>query len=371
MAKRKPYSDADVATIGDPPDDIATDTPPPDDRCGYLMAAANVPDLGAACCTRPVYEDNNRCLWHVDIEGKHPDVFDGIDIGERLDGAILRSTSFADESLFAGRVLVDADFDDATLTGADFTASDLRYATFRNADARGAAFVNANLEEATLTDTDLRGAFVERARLYEAVLNARINRRTSFGRRCIYDELARGTDDVDDVRYLGEAAMWTYNELQRLSERHGIIRDSHQYHIRGQDMRRRVAWKLGSYPRALQLEGARFVMRYGRSPWRVIGTSVALILVCAFIYPLTAGFQETRADSAVTYSVFEPTDAPVPYLTRVFLKSLYFSVITFATLGYGDIRPVGGMARAVASVESFLGAVLMALLVFVLTRSVT
>lgn len=52
----------------------------------------------------------------------------------------------------------------------------------------------------------------------------------------------------------------------------------------------------------------------------------------------------------------------------LFFKGLYFSAVTFATLGYGDMQPIGTLARGLAGIESLLGSLLMALLVFVLTR---
>lgn len=52
-------------------------------------------------------------------------------------------------------------------------------------------------------------------------------------------------------------------------------------------------------------------------------------------------------------------------------ESRYFSVVTFATLGYGDIQPIGTSARVVAGVETILGSLSTALLVFVLARLVT
>lgn len=45
--------------------------------------------------------------------------------------------------------------------------------------------------------------------------------------------------------------------------------------------------------------------------------------------------------------------------------------MTFATLGYDDIQPIGMWARLIASVETILGTLLSALLVFVLARIVT
>ena len=50
--------------------------------------------------------------------------------------------------------------------------------------------------------------------------------------------------------------------------------------------------------------------------------------------------------------------------------SLYFSVVTFTTLGFGDIRPDPGIwwVKAVAMGEALCGAILMALFVLVLGR---
>ena len=50
---------------------------------------------------------------------------------------------------------------------------------------------------------------------------------------------------------------------------------------------------------------------------------------------------------------------------------IYFSIVTFTTLGYGDLHPVG-TARAIAAAEALLGYLCMGLLigvvVFLLTR---
>ncbi|MBI5698727.1 two pore domain potassium channel family protein [Candidatus Saganbacteria bacterium] len=45
-----------------------------------------------------------------------------------------------------------------------------------------------------------------------------------------------------------------------------------------------------------------------------------------------------------------------------YYTSLYFSIVTFTTLGYGDIVPFGHL-RLVAASEALIGAVLIALLV--------
>ena len=49
-------------------------------------------------------------------------------------------------------------------------------------------------------------------------------------------------------------------------------------------------------------------------------------------------------------------------------ESFYFSIITFTTLGYGDIHPVGNLWQLIAGFESVLGGILMAAFVLVFGR---
>ncbi len=50
--------------------------------------------------------------------------------------------------------------------------------------------------------------------------------------------------------------------------------------------------------------------------------------------------------------------------------SLYFSFVTFTTVNYGDFELISPAGRVLAGLEAFLGAFLLALLVFVLGRTV-
>jgi voltage-gated potassium channel Kch len=93
---------------------------------------------------------------------------------------------------------------------------------------------------------------------------------------------------------------------------------------------------------------------YGERPRRVVGLSLLTIVGFAALYPFTAGLK-------VSGEILSHETAGV----SAFPKSLYFSVVTFTTVGYGDIQPAGSLAQGLAGFEAFLGAFLMALLVFV------
>jgi uncharacterized protein YjbI with pentapeptide repeats len=60
-----------------------------------------------------------------------------------------------------------------------------------------------------------------------------------------------------------------------------------------------------------------------------------------------------------------------PAITHNLGSALYFSVVTFTTLGYGDLHPNGGWMRFVAGCEALSGAALMALFIVSLARKFT
>ena len=345
----------------------------PSDRCGKTLSkAASHLDVSEMCCWRPVWEDHDRCVWHADVENKPVEALEPMRprSGEYIDGAILRSATLIEEDWFADCMLVGADFSDADVRDADFSGANLMFATFERTNARYADFSETNVEGAVFRNADLRNATLERTRLDEAVLTeVHINSGTSISDRSVYETGAQ-TSLPDDSHPLAAAA-WEYRERRKIFSLNSLPERSRESYVLEKDARRRLAWDTGNILRAVSYSGSRWLMRYGSSPWRILASSLVIVVLSAFLYPLTGGIQEVGAERAITYTVDDPTAVPTEWLAQVFFKSLYFSVVTFATLGYGDIQPVGTMARVLASVETVIGSLLVALLVFVLARSVT
>lgn len=90
-----------------------------------------------------------------------------------------------------------------------------------------------------------------------------------------------------------------------------------------------------------------WIFGYGEKPWRILWIAVAAILGFACVYYLI--------DAAGK-------------LASSFWEYLYFSVVTFTTLGYGDLKPDGGLARLATSIEALAGAFLIAIFVVSLAR---
>jgi len=96
---------------------------------------------------------------------------------------------------------------------------------------------------------------------------------------------------------------------------------------------------------------------YGVGPWNIVCTIAVVLLAFSVLFGFAHASDMLRA-----------TDGRPPFESS-FLMGPYFSVITFATVGYGDVRALGWAASA-AMLEGLLGIVLNAALVVVIFRKV-
>jgi hypothetical protein len=103
----------------------------------------------------------------------------------------------------------------------------------------------------------------------------------------------------------------------------------------------------------------RLLFGYGERPIRVLGAGAVIIFLCSLFYSSNA------AHFAFQYGLQGAYQSD--HLT--FTEGLYYSTVTFTTLGFGDIYPAADMlTRAVTMFESLAGACLMALFVVTLSK---
>ncbi len=97
----------------------------------------------------------------------------------------------------------------------------------------------------------------------------------------------------------------------------------------------------------------RLLFGYGERPVRVLLAGAVIIVLCAFFY------SHPGTLTAYRQGTIQPS----------FLQGLYFSTITFTTLGYGDLYPSpNGLCRIMAMAEAVTGGCLMALFVVCLAK---
>ena len=296
-------------------------------------------------------------------------------------------TDFNQKAIFTRAEFTQGvDFTAQTLVDGRFDGADLTHATFTDAILRGANFENAILSRATLFNADLRGA-----RLSGTILgDVRVDEGTRFlgsqsnnkiggsrsaretllklrkKRYCVYDHNYEGENGDKDI----DSAKSVYRALEELGGRHARPRLQARSFVRRQDLQQKQYWDSASdadnplewiinVAKGSRAKVAQVTLLYGESPWRVIGYSLGIILSFAFLYPLVGGIKP-KGGKPVTYARIAAN--PLKILT-----SLYYSTLTYTALGFGDFQPVG-VGRLLTTVETGLGAVMLALLVFILGR---
>ncbi len=111
---------------------------------------------------------------------------------------------------------------------------------------------------------------------------------------------------------------------------------------------KRIKFRLSVCGKLIFNWGSFVLWGYGERVWRIVACMVGIIVIFAIIF-FKFKFIDTNNMSL--------------------WNCLYFSIVTFTTLGYGDIRPMDCVtARLIASIEAFLGACGIALFIFALGR---
>lgn len=95
---------------------------------------------------------------------------------------------------------------------------------------------------------------------------------------------------------------------------------------------------------------------YGERPPRALFISILFIFIYSWIY-----------------SYFNLIHYASPSMEKSigWLQSFYFSVVTFTTLGFGDIVPKHGIGQALVAIEVMMGYLLLGTLVAILIRKIT
>jgi hypothetical protein len=248
-----------------------------------------------------------------------------------------------------GYDLRDSDLYRADLQNAHLFALDLRGSSLMKADLRG-----ANLHCCDLRDCNLLGTQLDGARLDNVIWDRRLRQE-----RQAHAYLRRG--DHAAARRCFEEAEETYRNLRLHLEKAGLFEQAGLFFHREMVTRRQ---QLPRYcGRRLLSWLVDLFSGYGEKPLNVVLFSIGLIVFCGLLYFLV-GVQHAGQPLGLALQR--------GWLANLddFADCLYFSVVTFTTLGYGDIT-THGMARPIAAFEAFTGSFTMALFVVVFVKKMT
>ena len=219
---------------------------------------------------------------------------------------------------------------------------------------RGFVLQDADLYRADLRDCNLLGVRLEGARLDNVVWDRQLIQERKGRER-------RRAGDAQGALQLFEEAEETYRNLRLRLEKAGLFEQAGQFFHREMVMRRLQMPRLSG--RRLLSWLVDLFCGYGEKPLNVVLFSLGLVLVCGLLFFLVG---VRHGDLPLGLALERGWAANLSDL----LDCLYYSVVTFTTLGYGDITP-HGLARPIAAFEAFAGSFTMALFVVVFVKKMT
>jgi hypothetical protein len=110
-----------------------------------------------------------------------------------------------------------------------------------------------------------------------------------------------------------------------------------------------------------------YVCGYGEKPYRTFSFSLIIAIFCAILYMFT-GLQ--GEEGLILYG-FNIGAKGIKILIRDFIYCFHFSLVTFSTVGYGDLVPYGIMSTIISSIEIILGVLMIGIWTSTLVRKMT
>ncbi len=315
-------------------------------------------------CPGKIESESALCFWHdPEADKEQDDVRSRLEewaaSNESMEGFVLRFASLQGVKLNSqrGRVLRGANLFHADLAGAHLWRVDLQGADLLKSNLAGASMNEANLQDADLLGATLNGARLERVEWGDACANERAARKAQLD----------GNKAEALVKF--EEAEEVYRTLRQAYDGAGRFEQAGEFFRREMTMRRMLLprWSMDRLWSKLVYT----FCAYGESPPRVIISAVVINLLVAVIFWLVGingpDVGLNREDGRIGMDLAAGVERNI----LSYFHCFYYSVVTFTTLGYGEMTPPTLFTRNLAAAHAFMGAFMMAMFVAVFGKKMT
>ena len=243
--------------------------------------------------------------------------------------------------IFTNANLYKCNFENAHCFKIDFSGSSLMKANFKNANLHCANLQNCNLLGVKFENTKLENVLWDKEIIQEREAN-------------------KANTRAEQIDYYQQAEE-IYRNLRRTSEADGLFETAGYFFQKEMQMRRK---KMPKYSiKRIFSKIVDFSCGYGERPLRIIFLSILIIMFFSFLFFVSGVQYEDKIQIFSQVNSFEEN-------LYIFANSFYFSIVTFTTLGYGDILPIG-LTKVFAATEALLGGFILAIFVIVFVKKMT
>lgn len=299
------------------------------------------------------------CFWHdpnVDKSGmdlsQRLEVYirnGGMSKGLKLQRVNLQGINLVNRDNHMGFDLSESDLYRANLKGAHLFNLHLCNGSLMKANLEG-----ANLHCANVENTNLLGIKLHDAKLDNIHIGDQLQQEVVASQKLKEKDKGSAIDNFEQSEEI-------YRNLRKSADNQGLFPLAGRFGYKELIMRRMLMpkWSVKwCFSKIVDM-----LCGYGEKPENTVLFSLMLVLLSAigyFLFGVNHNGEILQVN--LQHSLLENI--------HTFALSLYYSVVTFTTLGYGDITPIG-FTRFIAALEAFIGSFTIALFVVVFVKRMT
>ena len=255
-----------------------------------------------------------------------------------------------------------ADLKSANLVDADLKSCDLRKANLSNASMYGADLEGANLFKANLEGTNLKNANLKNCQLLGANFTDTKLHNINWGDESkVINELdAEKSMDFSTSKSKYKEAEEIYRSIRLTMQDQSLGDESSTIFIREMHCKRKQHPKFSFF--RIMSKISHVSTGYGESIKRIVCSIFLVIFISALLFGIEGVSYEDRTLG------FFVNDLQNYGIWSTLGNLFYFSVITFTTVGFGEITPIGPIGKFLTIFEGLISGILLTVLIVSIYR---
>ena len=255
-----------------------------------------------------------------------------------------------------------ADLKNADLVDADLKSCDLKRANLSNASMYGANLEGANLFKADLKGTNLKNSNLKNCQLLGANFTDTKLQNIDWGEdgKIINELEAEKSMNFETSKSKYKEAEEVYRSIRLTMQDQSLGDESSTIFIREMVCKRKQYTKYSFFRLMSRL--AHVTTDYGESLTRILSSGFGVISFSALLYGIEG---VSYQDRTLGFFVGDLQD----YGIWATLGDLfYFSVITFTTVGFGEITPIGPLGKFLTIFEGLISGIILTIFIIAMYR---
>ena len=257
---------------------------------------------------------------------------------------------------FENSVFINCKFNKVKFINCSLKNSVLKFAKLNNiitenSNFKKSIFINCHICFMTIKDCDLKSFKLVESYIYNLEFDDSLV--TKFNEDTFFDEL--NNKNYENCYKFYRSVAYKFQE-NNLLDKYG------EYLYIYKTIERKTLKGL----KRLRSDSLWLICGYGERPTYALITSLEIIFLFTILY-LVFGLK--IGTEIISYKELFFTDKPTEVMVDDFIRAFHFSIVTFTTVGYGDITPFG-YSIFLSGIEMFLGVTMVGIWTATLARKI-